>query len=589
MATSSYRCSLLLVVAVAFFIRLNDEHIPSNTFNHLAITCKLLKCKNFHERKANNYNSYKGLYLLLILLSNDIHQNPGPCNQKVFPCGLCDAPVNWSDDGVCCDNCSIWHHASCMGLGAADYSHLNKSSVSWRCFKCDYTNLDSFTFHSYSVSDTSSNYYFPLSDASVNCDSLPSSSIDTTPRSQNTNSSRKLTSPSVNLSTNKAKSFSPLKTSTPETPAQQQSTESTLGTLNLEKLFSTTLSSPSRNFSVDSNPYEISEKKSLRVLNLNAQSIKGKLPELHSILKYVKPDIVCCTETWFHGKKPGQNHSKDAVLDSEITSVYKVFRNDRNSLGGGVLFLVSNSLIVTEQPELVTECEMNWIKIKLRSAKDLYIGCFYMPHRNNSDLSRLEASLDKLNHKSNKHFLLCGDFNCPDIDWAQCAVNPNADQRDVQQQLLDIASSHCLTQVVEEPTRQGNILDLCFTTNHSLVKGVSVIPGISDHDAVVIDSIIKPIYQQFKRRTVLRFNKADWCNLKQKCVKLSDEIQKLYSDNVDINSLWDSFKTSLNSAIKDHIPSKTVTFRNQVPWMSKDLKRLIKKKARLHKQAKKNK
>ena len=114
-----------------------------------------------------------------------------------------------------------------------------------------------------------------------------------------------------------------------------------------------------------------------------------------------------------------------------------------------------------------------------------------MPHRNNSDLSRLEASLDKLNHKSNKHFLLCGDFNCPDIDWAQGTVNPNADQRDVQQQLLDIASSHCLTQVVEEPTRQGNILDLYFTTNHSLVKGVSVIPGISDHDAVVIDSFIK--------------------------------------------------------------------------------------------------
>ena len=212
-----------------------------------------------------------------------------------------------------------------------------------------------------------------------------------------------------------------------------------------------------------------------------------------------------------------------------------------------------------------------------------------MPHRNSTDLCCLEASLDSLNRQSSKHLILCGDFNCPDINWGHCTINHNADQRDVQQQLLDIASSNCLSQVVEEPTRQGNVLDLCFTSNTSLVKSVSVIPGLSDHDAVIIDSIIKPVYHQFKKRSVLRYNKADWSKLKKDCTKLSTEVEERHHKKQDIHSLWGFFKTTLNSAIKEHIPSKITTFRNQVPWMNKDLKRMIKKKARLHKQAKKTK
>ena len=149
-----------------------------------------------------------------------------------------------------------------------------------------------------------------------------------------------------------------------------------------------------------------------------------------------------------------------------------------------------------------------------------------MPHRNSTDLCCLEASLDSLNRQSSKHLILCGDFNCPDINWGHCTINHNADQRDVQQQLLDIASSNCLSQVVEEPTRQGNVLDLCFTSNTSLVKSVSVIPGLSDHDAVIIDSIIKPVYHQFKKRSVLRYNKADWSKLKKDCTKLSTEVEE---------------------------------------------------------------
>ena len=35
------------------------------------------------------------------------------------------------------------------------------------------------------------------------------------------------------------------------------------------------------------------------------------------------------------------------------------------------------------------------------------------------------------------------------------------------------------------PTRGQNILDLFFTTNHTLMDNVSIIPGLSDHDIVL--------------------------------------------------------------------------------------------------------
>ena len=44
-----------------------------------------------------------------------------------------------------------------------------------------------------------------------------------------------------------------------------------------------------------------------------------------------------------------------------------------------------------------------------------------------------------------------------------------------------------LTQVVEEPTRHNNILDLVFTSYPDLIEGTYVVPGMSDHSAVICD------------------------------------------------------------------------------------------------------
>ena len=45
---------------------------------------------------------------------------------------------------------------------------------------------------------------------------------------------------------------------------------------------------------------------------------------------------------------------------------------------------------------------------------------------------------------------------------------------------------------------------------------------------------------------------------------------------------WNEFKTTLMSSIKKHIPQKTLGTRKDVPWMTPEIKRKIRKKQRLY-------
>jgi len=142
------------------------------------------------------------MILLLILLAGDIQTNPGPRNASVFPCGTCDAAVTWTQEGVCCNNCSIWYHKSCEDI-SKNMSYLNRSSVVWHCCKCDSLNVDSFTFNSYEL--TTSNFFTPLSNLDSTFESVTSacfSPIHTSSPRSTTNNSRQQRPHSVTTQTN---------------------------------------------------------------------------------------------------------------------------------------------------------------------------------------------------------------------------------------------------------------------------------------------------------------------------------------------------------------------------------------------------
>ena len=173
---------------------------------------------------------------------------------------------------------------------------------------------------------------------------------------------------------------------------------------------------------------------------------------------------------------------------------------------------MTNDILSNPLPELNTFCEMIWCKIHSTGIKDFYVCAYYRPHISDQhSLEQLNISLAKVQEcKNNPTVLLAGDFNAPHIDWRSFSVKPGSSYFTVQNSLIDIVQDYGLSQVVMEPTRIDNILNLFFTTNPSQIKKVEIQPGLSDHDMVLIQLNCKPIILRQMPRQILLFNKSNW-------------------------------------------------------------------------------
>ena len=50
---------------------------------------------------------------------------------------------------------------------------------------------------------------------------------------------------------------------------------------------------------------------------------------------------------------------------------------------------------------------------------------------------------------------------------------------------LEFLNDFGMEQLVGEPTRNNNLLDLILSTEPSIITNVTTVPGISDHEAVI--------------------------------------------------------------------------------------------------------
>ncbi|CAC5416334.1 unnamed protein product [Mytilus coruscus] len=213
-----------------------------------------------------------------------------------------------------------------------------------------------------------------------------------------------------------------------------------------------------------------------------------------------------------------------------------------------------------------------------------------MPHRNKVQLEELEKSLEKITEENkNSNIILAGDFNCPDIMWNNLSIKKDAQDPEVQKQLINITTQFGLTQFHEEPTRESNLLDLVFTTNPSLMKTSTNIPGISDHAIIITDTDIKPFYSKSNPRKVYTWARANWDEVNKDIDSLTTQIRNNIQNNQNVNEVWLTFKKHLFASLDKIIPSKIVKSNNRLPWITHKIKKMLKKKQNLYNQAKKTK
>ena len=317
------------------------------------------------------------------------------------------------------------------------------------------------------------------------------------------------------------------------------------------------------------------KKKKLKFMTINCDGLKGKQRQnyLATIIDEEQPDIIMGQESKLDG----------TYTDAEVfPDGYLVKRKDRNKSGGGVFIAYRDSLVVSEVKGVGKDCELVVLKVEVWKSSPIYIASFYrQPNRDTASLLSLQADLEKLfKNQSVPKLLLCGDFNLPSINWQDYSVNDNPQYGLlVNECMLDIVEAFHLEQQVSEPTRLNNVLDLILTTMPDSVGSVNIVPGMSDHEGVPAECETNIQTNKKQPRTVFIHRKANKDRIEEDLKQFSEEFMSSCKDR-NCSENWELFKDSIKKAMEDHIPTKVLSGRWNLPWMNNTIKRPMKKRRR---------
>ena len=224
----------------------------------------------------------------------------------------------------------------------------------------------------------------------------------------------------------------------------------------------------------------------------------------------------------------------------------------------------------------------------------MHICSLYQPPYNScSSIISLKNCLSQLHTEDPDNspcLLVGGDFNFPDISWQDgyAHINPSPTYgTDTNKLFVDTINDHDLEQLISVPTRGNNILDLILCSHPSLISNVEITPGISDHDAILycFELPNKPLSDKIDHPIYL-YHKGNMEGVKSDI--LDFQLQFLSSNpySNDVESNWNNFKQAINNAITSHIPQKPPQSRNNLPWITPSIKRLMNRRTRLYRKTK---
>ncbi|KAK4814312.1 LOW QUALITY PROTEIN: hypothetical protein QYF61_014826 [Mycteria americana] len=202
-------------------------------------------------------------------------------------------------------------------------------------------------------------------------------------------------------------------------------------------------------------------------------------------------------ETWWD-----DSHNGSVAMDG-----YKLFRRDRQGRrGSGVALCVRECFDCLELNDSDDRVECLWVRLRGKANKaDITVGFCYRPP--NPDEEADEIFYKQLGEASRSLALvLVGDFNLPDVCWQY-----NTAERKQSRRFLEYVEDDFLTQLVSEPTREGNSLDLLIVNREGLVGDVMVggCLGHSDHKMREF-LILGEVRRGVSRTATLDFRRANF-------------------------------------------------------------------------------
>lgn len=327
----------------------------------------------------------------------------------------------------------------------------------------------------------------------------------------------------------------------------------------------------------------------LNILNFNAQCLisqkqKTKISYLKELARNDKLSVLGLTETWL----------RESVKDEEVhMEDFNIFRSDRvsntnkNFPHGGVLIYIRDNLTVHDV-KTYSDGECDAISITIKSIECKISVIYRPPNATNNSFQNVLNFVQSYIETGEELFnnFIMGDFNLPPniLKWekdendGQLFPITIAKENEQSKIFINFMLDNFLTQMVDLPTRNENILDLILVNDSKLVNDISSTDTLlSDHKLVVMNTSI-PLTNELNKLHQeplpffggLNFSKVNW-------VELGNSIKNVnWTEVMDGKNVTDAYTLFLENlgqcCIETNVPKKKKKPKSNIP---KDRKRLF--------------
>ena len=318
---------------------------------------------------------------------------------------------------------------------------------------------------------------------------------------------------------------------------------------------------------------------SLSFLHFNIRSLPAHYQQMAAFLSNIqcKFDVIGLSETWLN----------DTNFDLKYFDGYNHYSNYRSQQhGGGVSLFVKDHIHVKSRSDLnVMSPNYESVIVELEGSvngksRNIIIGTIYRPPGGDvyCFIKELESLLENIKRENRKCYIM-GDFN---LDLLK------ADTHQPTSIFLDLLYANGYLPLINRPTRistdTATLIDNIFTNNISVGNNINSIfcTDISDHLPIAHIYYHKPndvVNDQYHSKRVI--NDSTLAKFKQAI--LNTDWTDLYTYQ-EVNTAYNNFIEKYCKCYNDNIPIKQnkPKRRQELPWLTPDLKQMIKTKNKMY-------
>ena len=292
----------------------------------------------------------------------------------------------------------------------------------------------------------------------------------------------------------------------------------------------------------------------------------------------------------------GETHLNDNFDDRDLEIPgYTLKRCDHNENlpRGGVCVYYKSSLPISIKPDLtfLNECIVMELKV---GRKKCFITFLYRSPANNAKdhvdkfVDSIENTLSAIGKNNPYVSILLGDFNAKNSNWW-------GNINDYQGIQIDfIAESYGYKQLINEATNfephsEPSCIDLIFASEPNLIHNSGTLPSLIErchHQMIFAEINFKVFLPPSYKRKIWDYKNADVNKINESLSRINwDNFLRGRNPNEQIKFLNDC----ILNVFSNYCPNKIITCNDKdTPWMTDDIRKLLKEKEYIYKQYVKN-